>query len=227
MVGIPDRISHTAQGVVISDFKTGTFLHPDGSVSPDYQAQLQLYAALFHENHGVWPTSLEIVSITGSRVPVPVTPKQCEQLLNAAHKLCLKARKVTPTLAGNANNQTQAAAPKPETCRLCAFRPRCPAYLAAALSATPLCQGDVAGTLRRWSTSGNGAILVEIQSTTGSLTVRSVASSGPGEAALNSSCLGDNILIANVRQDAPSLYTATSYTAVHTYRPTLHEDSTP
>lgn len=218
VVGVPDRVTHTPDGVVISDFKTGAFLQSDGTVSPEYQAQLQLYAALFHENHRTWPLRLEIVSISGARIPVPATPKECEKLLNDAHKLGLKARNVTPSLANNPDEQTLAADPKTETCRFCPFRPRCPAYLAAALSATPLCPSDVAGTLRHWSRSGNGAIFVEIESTASSLSVRSIAPVGPAVEALNSSRVGDNILIVNLRQDTPNLYTATNYTAVHAYQ---------
>lgn len=217
VVGVPDRISRTLDGVVISDFKTGTFLQADGTVTPDYQVQLQLYGALFHENYGEWPTRLEIVSINGSRIPVPVVPNQCEDLLTEAHNLCVKARKKTPTLVAHPGNQAEAAAPNAETCRFCPFRPRCPAYLASALSAAPLCQADVAGSLLRWSRSGNGAIFVEIQRTTGTLGVRSISPDAPAIAALSSSRPGDKILVVNLRQDTSSLLTATNYTAVHTY----------
>jgi hypothetical protein len=227
VVGVPDRISHTPDGVVISDFKTGTFLQPDGTIAAGYQAQLQLYAALFHENYDEWPARLEILTITGARIPVPATPKECERLLHDAHKLCLKARNKTPALAAQPSTQAEAAGPNTETCRFCPFRPRCPAYLALALSAKPLCQSDAAGTLLRRSTSGNGAIFVEIQTTTGSIGVRSIAPVGPSLAALNSSRPGDKILIVNLRQDTASLFTATNYTALHTYRPTSHENSTP
>src|SRR5262249_32868877 len=140
------------------------------------------------------------------------------QLLNAAHRLCLKARKATPTLVDDPNNQTQAANPKAETCRFCSFRPRCPAYLSSALSATPLCQADVTGTLRRWSQSGNGAILVEIDSTHGTQVVRSITPTEPTLTALTTARTSDRILLVNVKQDTATLYTATNYTAVHTYR---------
>lgn len=226
VVGIPDLISHTSEGTVISDFKTGTFLQPDGSVYPDYQAQLQLYAALYHENYNTWPVRLEIISITGARIPVPAAPAECQKLLGSAHRLCLKARNVTSALAANPHNQTQAASPRPETCQFCPFRPRCPAYLTSALSGTPLCQCDVAGTLQRWSTSGNGAIFVDIQSKTGCIRVRSVAPAAPILSVLNFSSVGDKILVVNLKHDTPNLHTATNYTAIHTYRQTLHENPT-
>ncbi|MHC1769477.1 MAG: PD-(D/E)XK nuclease family protein [Verrucomicrobiia bacterium] len=217
VVGVPDRVFHTSDGVVISDFKTGTFLHPDGSLAPGYQAQLQLYAALFHETYGEWPVRLEIVSITGTRVIVPGTAKECQEVLADAHQLCLDAREKSPGLSSNPDAQAAVAGPKPEICRLCPFRPRCPAYITSALSEVPLCQSDVAGGLCRWSTSGNGAIFVQIETTTGIVGVRSIPPAAADVASLISSRPGDKALIVNLRQDTPSLVTATNYTAVHTY----------
>jgi hypothetical protein len=227
VVGVPDRISHNPDGVVISDFKTGTFLQPDGTITPEYQAQLQLYAALFHENCGEWPARLEIVSISGQEIPVPFTPSECEELLKGAHKLCLKARNQTPGLAADPDKQKEAGAPKPETCRLCPFRPHCPAYLDSAFSIAPLCQADIAGSLLRWSTSGNGAILVELESAKGTLVARSIPPVGPALAALSSSAPGDKILIANLKHDNTNLFSATNYTAVATYRHTSRENPAP
>jgi hypothetical protein len=227
VVGIPDRITYTPEGVVISDFKTGTFLQQDGTVTPDYQTQLKLYAALFRDNYTDWPARLEIVSVSGQRIPVPFTTRECETLLNDAHKLCLKARKQTPSLAACPDKQKEAAAPKPDTCRFCAFRPHCPAYLDAAFSRSPLCPSDVAGTLVRWSTSGNGAILVELHSTKGTLVVRSIPPVGPALVALSASAPGEKILIASLKHDNTNLFSATSNTAVHTYRQTPSENSAP
>ena len=225
VVGVPDRISHTQHGVVISDFKTGTFLQPDGTVTPDYQTQLKLYGALFHDNYREWPARLEVVSLTGQKIPVPFTPNECEQLLDDAHKLCLKARTQTPDLVAHPDKQKAVGAPTPETCRFCPFRPHCPAYLDSALSVAPLCPTDIAGTLLCWSKSGNGAILVELQSTKGTLVARSIPPVGPAVVALSASAPGDKILIANLKHDNTNLFSATSYTAVHTYRTTPDEDS--
>jgi hypothetical protein len=227
VVGVPDRISHTQGGVVISDFKTGTFLQPDGTVTPEYQTQLKLYGALFHDNYREWPARLEVVSLTGKKIPVPFTPSECEQLLDDAHKLCLKARTETPGLAAHPDKQKAVGAPTPETCRFCPFRPHCPAYLDSALSVAPLCPTDIAGALLSWSKSGNGAIFVELQSTKGTLVARSIPPVGPAVVALSASAPGDKILIVNLKYDNTNLFSATSYTAMHTYRHTSLENPAP
>jgi hypothetical protein len=68
---------------------------------------------------------------------------------------------------------------------------------------------------------------VELHSAKGTLVVRSIPPVGPELVALSASAPGEKILIANLKHDKTNLFSATSYTAVHTYRQTSSENPAP
>ncbi len=75
-------------GVIIRDYKSGALLEsdPGGTSQPReaYQLQLKMYARLYAETFGQWPTSLELVSLTGEIQNVPFTKNDCSNLLDEA-----------------------------------------------------------------------------------------------------------------------------------------------
>ena len=69
--------------IIIRDYKSGALLEADaeGRNQPReaYQLQLKMYARLYAETFGQWPTSLELVSLTGESQKVPLSQRTIAQ----------------------------------------------------------------------------------------------------------------------------------------------------
>jgi PD-(D/E)XK nuclease superfamily len=117
--------------IVLSDFKSGEVLaHPEGIVhrqlKDSHCIQLKLYAALYFQTYGIWPTTIRIVPLNGANLEVPFTQSECNQLLD-------EARQTLKTLNACISNGLPGvydafAAPSPQNCRFCSYRPACGAY---------------------------------------------------------------------------------------------------
>ena len=134
--GYIDQIKATERGVVLSDYKSGSFLDcgTDGKpreVRQAYREQLELYAALYRHTSGTWPAALEIIPLQGAPVEIPFDKKQAECLLEAARRSFDAANKMIEEVENGIKDVTRLASPRAEYCRLCLFRPECRAYWTA------------------------------------------------------------------------------------------------
>ncbi|MDO7848687.1 PD-(D/E)XK nuclease family protein [Hymenobacter sp. M29] len=122
--GIADFIRLGTDGPEIVDYKTGPIFqlnaNAEAEIKPAYAQQLQLYAALFYEQAGCWPTRLLLVDLAGNEHEVGFTESACLQLLDEARHLL--AQMQSAVAAGNPESM---AAPGIEQCRFCQVRPLC------------------------------------------------------------------------------------------------------
>lgn len=111
--GRVDRAEHRPEGVRLVDYKSAL----RGDLPGRYERQVQLYAYLWHETRGEWPTvGLVLYPLTATLHPVPIEAAVCVAL-------------VAETIA--LINRTQAE-PSPaklaqpgDVCQVCDFRPWC------------------------------------------------------------------------------------------------------
>ncbi len=219
VVGIPDRIEGPLDGATIIDFKTGLSAESLGSSFQDYELQIKVYAALYESAAGFWPKKLELHGLDGSVHDVPFTTEECADLLLEAERLACDVAKSTALIAEDSAAQNQVASPSAMACRFCPFRPSCPAYLSISFNPSPACESDVCGKLRGWKMLGNGELLVELEGRAGNARVRNLPPIAHITKALQSSALGQNIIVFNTikSEDGTPLYSPTEYTALHSY----------
>jgi hypothetical protein len=111
--GYVDRAEHTAGGTRLLDFKSA--LRDD--LPERYERQLQLYALMWRDTRGDWPTSAEVVyPLAGIAHPVHVDPEACETV--AAEGAAI-AREVSAVA-----RIAELGRPG-DVCQVCAYRPWC------------------------------------------------------------------------------------------------------
>ena len=129
-----DWVYGAHNGPVIADFKSGHILeNPSAAVAevkPEHKLQLWLYAGLYSATYGKWPVRLGVVPLNGERVAVPFDPSACEKLaFEATRALRILNDKVDSLLAsGHLEAAQRLANPEATLCRVCLYRPACPAY---------------------------------------------------------------------------------------------------
>lgn len=127
LVGKPDLLLNRK----IVDYKTGNVLEEnadgDQSVRQGYVRQLRLYAYLVHENLGWWPSSAELVPLSGPVVSVDIDPADCAA--EAANAVGLLER--YNDLVTNSASPDALASPSPVACKWCRFKLLCNAFWTA------------------------------------------------------------------------------------------------
>jgi hypothetical protein len=103
-------------------------LDDDGEVyqeiKPEYKEQLKLYAYLYYENTGKFPTKLSLVDLSKQKFVVEFTRQECKKLFEEA-KILLN--KVNSSIESNELNSL--AKPSDTNCKYCLYRPACKYYL--------------------------------------------------------------------------------------------------
>jgi RecB family exonuclease len=128
--GIADLIRYGPSGALeILDYKTGRIFSealgenaPD-SVKEEYALQLRLYAALLHEQAGVWPERLLVVDLAGGEHQVSFTQEQCTELMHNAQSLYQKI-----FAAVSVGRATDLARPSLPLCTACKMQHLCEPY---------------------------------------------------------------------------------------------------
>lgn len=111
--GYVDHAEHTAGGTHLLDFKSA--LRDD--LPERYERQLQLYAVMWRDTRGEWPTSAEVVyPLMGLVHPVRIDPAECEAV--AAESAALAGEVVVARRTADLGRPG-------EVCQVCAFRPWC------------------------------------------------------------------------------------------------------
>ena len=161
ITGRVDLVRVTADGVEIVDYKTGDLFEREsqGDGEPPlkaaYRRQLLLYAYLYHEGSGAWPTRVTVQKADGSQsVSFRPDPAEAESL--AAEALGLLKRFNRDAKAGALQ-----ASPSQDACRACPFKAACPSFFDAAgeewdLGGRHCVRGKVASM-----TPGTGLVVLE------------------------------------------------------------------
>jgi RecB family exonuclease len=220
VVGIPDRINKTPEGIVIVDYKTGMTAEMRSRFWSDYELQLKIYAGLYFLSSGDWPIRLELHGLDNSVCEVVFTSDECSQVMGNAESLAATLPSSTADLSGNIEAQKATASPAKDVCRYCTYRPACPGYLALIETQSDLaCESDLYGTFRDWKTLGNGEYLMEMQHESGSVRIRNLPPVDHLTAALQSAVPGEKVLVLNVlkTEDLTPLFSSTPFTAIHSY----------
>jgi RecB family exonuclease len=155
--GKVDLIRQTTTGAQLIDFKTGSIVDEfSNTVKSEYQTQIKLYAALYHEVTGLWPDRLTLVGLDRAETDVEYSSSEAEYLLDAAKDLMESINKNILS-----NGQEFFASPKPVTCYYCNFRPACHKYWSQRTfdNAWPT---DIHGEVTNIKTSPVGLLMVEI-----------------------------------------------------------------
>ena len=180
-----------------------------------YQTQMKMYSALYAENFGKWPASLELVSLTGERQDVPFTKKECLNLLDEA-KATL--RRINEAIKNHPSNSLPPilASPSPEGCVFCQFRPACEPYrLAVAKQGDEHWPLDVIGMVESVTRLGNSRMMLSLTTDTDSVKIPGL-SPGDRHPALLNLQRGDMAGVFNLRRSRPTApYSESRLTTVH------------
>ncbi len=111
----------------IEDYKTGS-IYEDvlGEVKQHYRVQMLLYAALEHEESGVWPARATLIPLEGERATIEVDPAEATATVEAA----LSALDQYNSALESLRPLEELGSPTPDACRFCPFATRCPAFWA-------------------------------------------------------------------------------------------------
>ena len=206
--GYIDAAYPTPSGPVIRDFKTGPILeenvNSERAIHPDYVMQIKLYAALYSETFGEWPSSVELMPLRGEPMTIAVDPAECRELLQHAKDTRLSVNKrIDAALKKGAEAIPSLANPSVSNCRFCLWRPACSAYTEQSQrSPDPDWPADLVGTLTSLRTLGKGRLLVIVTDSAGEQKrVRQLDPSPTRHPALPRLQVGDRVGIYNTRRN--------------------------
>jgi CRISPR/Cas system-associated exonuclease Cas4 (RecB family) len=129
--GWVDSARQGKTGIELRDFKSGElFEQDDGTerrrLKVGHQVQLKLYAALYFQTYGVWPSTIQIIPLAGAALEVPFTQSECKDLLDEATQTL---KSLNASISDQQTVQPETfASPSPQSCRSCGYRPVCSRY---------------------------------------------------------------------------------------------------
>jgi len=131
--GYIDLVTKKRDGIVLSDYKSGSVMLPGKRAGPEivrqaYKEQLILYAALYQIKCGVWPVRLELVPLHGVAVVIAYDEGEARRLLTEAVAFLRDANQRIADVMIGCRKLTTLASPSPDNCKHCLFRPGCHAY---------------------------------------------------------------------------------------------------
>ena len=217
--GTIDAVIRTDRGAVIQDYKSGPIMESDGDaefkLKESYQTQLKMYAALYAESCGEWPTSLELVPLSGEMREVVLERAECLNLLDEA-RVALKDLNATVLAYPSDSLPSLLARPNPVACSFCPYRPACKPYQTIIAETSgdgwPL---DVVGVVIRVRQLGNSKLMLQLNTHGGSVNIPGL-STGNRHPNLKDVQSGDFAGIFNlrlVRKASP--YSESQLTTVH------------
>lgn len=159
----------------IIDFKTGAviedMLDDDGEVFTEikhtYQEQLKLYAYLYFETTGKFPTRLSLVNVTKQKFSMDFSQEECRELFEKAKQLLIATNDSIASGEYNAN-------PSETNCRYCLYRPACSFYMQHLEKETVF--SDVSGFIKNVKLYQNGSVSIDIENDQNRLTISNFSS---------------------------------------------------
>jgi CRISPR/Cas system-associated exonuclease Cas4 (RecB family) len=157
-----DLIIEEGENVEIIDFKTGAItedvLDDSGEIfieiKNEYQEQLKLYAYLYFESTGKFPTHLTIVDIAKNKYIVEFSLEECAAIFKDAKDLLHETNKSIDTKSFNAN-------PNEKNCKFCLYRPACSYYLSHLLPEDSI--NDIYGIVKDVVQHQNGVLTLYLE----------------------------------------------------------------
>ncbi len=157
-----DLVIETRTGIEIIDFKTGAVtedvFNDDGEVFTEikyaYQEQLKLYAYLYFETTGRFPTRLSLVDIARQKYCVIFSQEECEELFEEAKKLLIATNDSIASGEYNAHSSEI-------NCRYCLYRPACIFFLQHLEEETEY--NDVSGLVKNVIRYQNGNVSIDLE----------------------------------------------------------------
>ncbi|WP_426277704.1 PD-(D/E)XK nuclease family protein [Chryseobacterium sp. S-02] len=192
-----DLVCEYSNRIEIIDFKTGAItdelLDDEGEkfkeVKIDYQAQLKLYAALFHEQTGKKVDRLFLVDLQKNKYEISFSFDECNQLIREAKKILMRINEEIATRIFLAN-------PTIENCKFCLNRPVC-SYYKKSLS-NGLKTSDIIGRIIKSQKFLNGNVSLFLQTQIGNVTIKNFEISFFESF---NKAIGKEIIIYNVQAD--------------------------
>ena len=212
IAGKIDLVIEEEQEAEIIDFKTGAItqdvLDDEGEIFSDikeeYKEQLKLYAYLYFETNGKFPTQLSLVDLARQKFTIDFTKSECSIVFEEAKEL-LKATNES------ISSEKFVANPSEANCKYCLYRPACSfflKYLEADYSFS-----DVSGSIINVVKYQNGNVSVFLESGDRKLVVTSFPTEKYDE--LKDS-RNKKISVFNLRKEATEfVYSATKTTIVY------------
>lgn len=210
--GTIDLVIETEQEIEIFDFKTGAitqdFLDDDGDVSSEvkteYSEQLKLYAYLYFDNTGKFPTQLSLVNLAKQKFIVDFSVDEC-------HDIFKEAKTLLNSINNCVEKGTFIANPIEVNCKYCLYRPACSFYLKQIETGNSF--NDVSGLVRNVMKFQNGNVSLYLQSGDRMFTISNFQAEKYDE--LNAS-RNKKIKVFNLkREPRESFYSATKTTMIY------------
>ena len=207
-----DLIIENGNYVEIIDFKTGAITQncfdDEGEtysdIKEEYKKQLKLYAYLYFENTGVFPTKLSLVDLAKQKFEVEFTDNECKAISDEAKNLLNRTNECV-------KNNSFSATPRETNCKYCLFRPAC-SFFQKKLE-TDFSFNDVLGRIEDVKKFLNGNVSMFLQNGEKRLTIRNLSSEKLDELNVNRN---KKISIYNLRKEITEfVYSATETTMIY------------
>lgn len=207
-----DLVIDGGQEIEIIDFKTGAItqdvLDDAGEIfseiKDEYKEQLKLYAYLYFENTGKFPTLLSLIDLAKQKFTVVFSQSEC-------NILSVEAKELLEATNESIINGMFSANPSEANCKYCLYRPACSFFLE--YLATDYSFNDVSGTVKNVVKYQNGNVSLFLEKGERKFTVTSFPSIKYDE--LNE-CKSKHISVYNLRKEATDfVYSATKTTLIY------------
>jgi CRISPR/Cas system-associated exonuclease Cas4 (RecB family) len=207
-----DLLIESEQETEILDFKTGAIkqdvLDDDGEIGSEikseYQEQLKLYAYLYFENTGRFPTKLSLVDLAKQKFTVPFSESECNAIFEESKLLINSTNNCIDKGIFTAN-------PSVANCKYCLYRPACSFYLKHIENDNSF--NDVSGSIQNVVRFQNGNVNLYLESKGNIVTISNFPSSKFDE--LNNS-RNKNISVFNLKKESREyFYSATKTTMIY------------
>jgi len=196
------------------DFKTGAITEDvfDDSgesyqeVKSEYQEQLKLYAYLFFDSTGKFPTQLSLVDLTKQKFNIEFSQEDCNLIFEQAKELLRETNRSVDTLAFK-------AVPNEANCKYCLYRPACSFYSEYLLKENRL--NDVCGLIQDVIQYQNGNVSVFITKASKRISVTGFTTD---QFEYFNNNRNKQITLFNLRKEATEfVYSATKTTKIYEY----------
>lgn len=168
--GIADLIVENSNYIEIIDFKTGVIfddmVDDNGEIytiiKEDYKEQLFLYAQLYFETYGRYPTKLSLIDLYNIKYDLPFSKEQCEKIYAEVIDLINTTNK-------NIEKGIFTAKTSELNCKYCLYRPKCKYYLQ--LLKTSDLFNDASGIINNVVKYNNGNVTAYLSNSNNIITV--------------------------------------------------------
>lgn len=217
LAGRIDVVEKNEGKLILADFKTGDILE-DAEVKEEYKTQLMLYAAIFAEQHDIWPDRLVLIPMAGEQVEIAMEQPRCEELAEEARSLLAEIDEMVESLPKSRASIHKLGKVNPENCSLCPYRPCCSEYLEKRQSNDDWPEDscvDIWGTMDGYQKMENGLANITLNVGEGSVSV--IRKVHPDDCQLQIDSLPKGTQIAAFslwKESGESTYTASRFTEI-------------